>query len=506
MRNSEKNIFNLNIMAEINKIAQVALLTTALSSPNALSNQTNQTVDTLKQEVALLCEEKKGEVTNQTKSQTSREKLLAECGLEMPKLDEENASNKIRDYIISLGLNPTEMEWTTVVENNYLPGQFQESITLDQLGLTGINDFTVENISGKFEWLIQKINEFQESYESKTVQYIPGDWTSRFENELAPNEDEVELLNEFIASLDGKELKPLPFVNALTWLIALSKYSQEDISELNEWEKAVLLSNVHSVIAVIDAEKVQGLPSLVLPKWMIINGQELQSDKTYSSIPVDKEIVQMISKAGVELPVELVNGFEDIYKEYQIILAKIQTEADSKITKIEKQLEKVTDERRRKIWERRIESIKAETYKVNQWFDSLDTNYKLYALEMLESANDLVSERDKDNLLENAVEAVYATFIKEWNEHTDIWAFADYLMSKWVSKEKVDDIFIPMLKNRMEIAMKEYAESEQWYAESEQRYVKAINEWKELDKIIVLQKQILEAKKKFDKNASYASL
>jgi hypothetical protein len=74
----------------------------------------------------------------------------------------------------------------------------------------------VENISEKFEGLIQKINEFQESYESKTVQYVAGEWTSRFENELAPNEDEVELLNEFIASLDGKELKPLPFVNALT--------------------------------------------------------------------------------------------------------------------------------------------------------------------------------------------------------------------------------------------------------------------------------------------------
>jgi ABC-type Fe2+-enterobactin transport system substrate-binding protein len=77
---------------------------------NEMSDQTNQTVDTLKQEVALLCAEKKGEVINQTKSQTSREKLLAECGLEMPKLDEKNASNVIRDYIISLGLNPAEME------------------------------------------------------------------------------------------------------------------------------------------------------------------------------------------------------------------------------------------------------------------------------------------------------------------------------------------------------------------------------------------------------------
>jgi hypothetical protein len=65
---------------------------------------------------------------------------------------------------------------------------------------------------------------------------------------------------------------------------------------------------------------------------MIINGEELQSDKTYPSIPVDKEIVQMISKAGVELPVELVNGFEEIYKEYQTILAGIKQKADSQTT------------------------------------------------------------------------------------------------------------------------------------------------------------------------------
>jgi hypothetical protein len=37
------------------------------------------------------------------------------------------------------------------VQNNYLPGQFQNSITLEELGLTGEEDFTVENISEKFE-------------------------------------------------------------------------------------------------------------------------------------------------------------------------------------------------------------------------------------------------------------------------------------------------------------------------------------------------------------------
>jgi hypothetical protein len=65
---------------------------------------------------------------------------------------------------------------------------------------------------------------------------------------------------------------------------------------------------------------------------MVINGEELQSDKTYPSIQVDKEIVQMISKAGVELPVELVNGFEDIHKTYQTILADLRKKADSQAT------------------------------------------------------------------------------------------------------------------------------------------------------------------------------
>jgi hypothetical protein len=102
-----------------------------------------------------------------------------------------------------------------------------------------------------------------------------------------------------------------------------------DISELSEAEKVILNANVQAVLAVTSPELVEGSLSLVLPKSLMINGEPLETAKTYSSVKVDRAVVKIISKAGVELPIELVSDMQDIHKEYQTILASIKEKADN---------------------------------------------------------------------------------------------------------------------------------------------------------------------------------
>jgi len=52
---------------------------------------------------------------------------------------------------------------------------------------------------------------------------------------------------------------------------------------------------VYAVVSVLNPQKVEGTVSLVLPAGLDIKGQKLESPKTYPSINVDKQVVQMIA-------------------------------------------------------------------------------------------------------------------------------------------------------------------------------------------------------------------
>ena len=419
---------------------------------------------------------------------------------------QEITAKQIREYLISLGINPKELPWVQIVENNYTPGQFQNSINTQDLGLWEETPFNVENISSKFEEVLKKINEFQTQNDSQEVGYIQGDWTQRFA-ELSPNEDEVDVLNALISQLP-ETVKPLPIANALTWVIALNKYKDQNISELSEAEKVILISNVYAVVSVLDPQKVEGTVSLVLPAGLDVKGQKLESPKTYPSINVDEQVFQMIADLWVDLPIEMVNGFQDIYKEYQTILADMKQEAFEKIAKIDSKMEGVTDDRKLQRGEKIKQMILAWVTKVDEWFQSLSTTKKMFTLEYLNAWLKFTDKKNKDNLLDNSIDAVHVTINEEWNDLTlnRIWANADYLINKWVPQDQVDEIFHAMLNVRLEESKVALEESKVALEESKIALEESKKRWEKLDNILVMQKQILEARNKFKRNDSYASL
>lgn len=222
-----------------------------------------------------------------------------------------------------------------------------------------------------------------------------------------------------------------------------------------------------------------------------ISGIQNDVCKTAKNI-LECEIIwdKIIVDGWLELPLKLFQA----YQEYQTILAEMKNEASEKIAKIDSTMEGVTDERKLKRWEKIKQMILTWVTKVDEWFQSLSTTKKMFTLEYLNAWLKFTDEKNKDNLLDNSIDAVHVTINEEWNDLTlnRIWANADYLINKWVPEDQVDEIFHEMLNVRLE-------ESKVALEESKKR-------WDKLDNILAMQKQILEARDKFKKSDSYTPL
>ena len=413
---------------------------------------------------------------------------------------QEITAKQIREYLISLGINPKELPWVQIVENNYTPGQFQNSINTQDLGLWEETPFNVENISSKFEEVLKKINEFQTQNDSQEVGCIQGDWTQRFA-ELSPNEDEVDVLNALISQLP-ETVKPLPIANALTWVIALNKYKDQNISELSEAEKVILISNVYSVVSVLDPQKVEGTVSLVLPAGLDVKGQKLESPKTYPSINVDKQVVQMIADLWVDLPIEMVSGFQDIHQEYQTILAELKQKADSQ------------DSEKRAQRYMRFHDQYADA------FSQMPTTSKIDMLQILSTGNDEGSKLKGQKLLDKASE--YISILDSWytEENGVIVSKYNDFMTKFnsTSEQILSEILYSRLpENVLEIVYADelLAQSEKELAEAKEFALNAKNQRIQSEKELAYAKikriesekllQALLALKKESKNVAYNS-
>ena len=413
---------------------------------------------------------------------------------------QEITAKQIREYLISLGINPKELPWVQIVENNYTPGQFQNSINTQDLGLWEETPFNVENISSKFEEVLKKINEFQTQNDSQEVGCIQGDWTQRFA-ELSPNEDEVDVLNSLISQLP-ETVKPLPVTNALIWVIALNKYKDQNISELSEAEKVILISNVYSVVSVLDPQKVEGTVSLVLPAGLDVKGQKLESPKTYPSINVDKQVVQMIADLWVDLPIEMVSGFQDIHQEYQTILAELKQKADSQ------------DSEKRAQRYMRFHDQYADA------FSQMPTTSKIDMLQILSTGNDEGSKLKGQKLLDKASE--YISILDSWytEENGVIVSKYNDFMTKFnsTSEQILSEILYSRLpENVLEIVYADelLAQSEKELAEAKEFALNAKNQRIQSEKELAYAKikriesekllQALLALKKESKNVAYNS-
>lgn len=452
-------------MNTINQVVALGVLTLGLNTAanaDQLSKWVQQAVDSNVSKTTVILDTQK--------SKTQLETVIKIAGLKMPgkiseqktleqetveqEVTEQITSNDIREYLITLWIDPQELPGVRVQENQYESGEFQESISLEELWLDGTDNFTVENISTKFEAILATINQ------KYPIQFTQWD-------ELSPNEDEVQVLNNFIALLPT-EVKPVTLANALTWIMALKKYSEMDISELSAAEKVILNANVASVLAMISPELTESSLSLVLPKWLLINEIPLETDRTYSSVKIDKAVVKAISETGIELNIELVAGVQDIHAEYEWILASLKQKADSQTTVA------------------RQERIMKFHDQYQEWFDWMPTTSQIEVLEILSTWNDEWSKLKGQRLLDKWIEYIglidgwftdavivklrkYHTYITKYNQTGDS-------VLKWIVMNRLDE--------RLVESEERLVNANKWLAESEKRLANATQKRKESERLL----------------------
>ena len=314
---------------------------------------------------------------------------------------------------------------------------------LEELGLNTVTPFIYEQAQQQLAHIAKKLTQLNAQ---NVAQQLLA---------LSPTQQEVDVLNAFISELP-EQVKPLPIANALTWVIALNKYKNQNISELSEAEKVILISNVYSVVSVLDPQKVEGTVSLVLPAGLDVKGQKLESPKTYPSINVDKQVVQMIADLWVDLPIEMVSGFQDIHQEYQTILAELKQKADSQ------------DSEKRAQRYMRFHDQYADA------FTQMPTTSKIDMLQILSTGNDEGSKLKGQKLLDKASE--YIAILDSWYTEENgviVSKYNDFLTKfNYTSEQILSEILYSRLpKDALNLIYSDefLAESEVRLAESEVR-------------------------------------
>ena len=146
---------------------------------------------------------------------------------------------------------------------------------LEELGLNTATPFIYGQAQQQLAHIAKKLTQLNAQSEAQRLLL------------LSPTQQEVDVLNALISELP-EQVKPLPIANALTWVIALNKYQDQNISELSEAEKVILISNVYAAVSVLEPQKVEETVSLVLPAGLDVNGQKL----------VDHYIAACVTKAA----------------------------------------------------------------------------------------------------------------------------------------------------------------------------------------------------------------
>ena len=189
----------------------------------------------------------------------------------------------------------------------HTPGQFQEWFSKAEYWID--KPFTEENVAAEFLAVLEFINS---KYEVQV-----GQWEREFRI-LAPNDDEADVLNRFIESIPDGDIKPLPLANALTWLIALSKYSEIDISKISDEDMTKLVANLFAVQSVLSPEEARDKWYYkVLPVWTIYEWQEITDpNRTLAAYPIEGDLVRTLSDYGIELPVQLIEELKVVYNNF----------------------------------------------------------------------------------------------------------------------------------------------------------------------------------------------
>jgi hypothetical protein len=99
-----------------------------------------------------------------------------------------------------------------------------------------------------------------------------------------------------------------------------------NVSSLDEGQQITLVSNVWSVMSLLKPEAVGTTLSIVVPRGTKVGAQVLDQPVEYPSMEIDRETVRLISQSGIELPIEMVSGYQESYKRYQDIAQEINSD------------------------------------------------------------------------------------------------------------------------------------------------------------------------------------
>lgn len=340
------------------------------------------------------------------------------------------SGQETKSYFSALGIDMNKISWVRLKEKNY-DLENRQMVSLKELGISKDVPFTVDNIGPTLDRVMASMREFQPWADKQVAKQLQQSLEQRF-SEFTLIDQEVDLLNKLLTIIPD-EVEPIAFINAVTGIVNLNKIN--NVSSLDEWQQITLVSNVWSVMSLLKPETVGTTLSIVVPRGTKVGAQVLDQPVEYPSMEIDRETVRLISQSGIELPIEMVSGYQESFKRYQDILAELKQKAEIQ-----------TSEKR------------AERYMrfYNQYADTfarMPTTSKMDMLEILATENDEGSKLKGQKLLDKASE--YIAIMDGWFTEENVKKLRIY--HKFIVKynETWDNILDDIILDRLTLLKKE---------------------------------------------------